>query len=100
MCDPDYWKFSNEDGQLFPVNMREFNRDLDAAIVHQERLKSARFVARDESGYYASNYAHMDAATSFRNRHQPGLDLWYEVEARTFSICERMEIGDVFSVNN
>lgn len=32
MHDPDYWKFSNEDGKLERCDMRQFERDLDAAV--------------------------------------------------------------------
>lgn len=36
MHDPDYWKFSNEDGKLERCDMRQFKADLDSAIKYQK----------------------------------------------------------------
>jgi ribosomal protein S27AE len=38
MNDPDYWKFSNEDGKLERCDMRQFERDLDAAIAYSKQF--------------------------------------------------------------
>lgn len=37
--DPDYWAFSNEDGKLERCDMRQFVKDLDAAVAYSKRLE-------------------------------------------------------------
>lgn len=42
MHDPDYWKFSNEDGKLERCDMRQFEADLDAAIKYQKEREEMK----------------------------------------------------------
>jgi hypothetical protein len=37
MHDPDWWAFNNDDGKLECCDMKQFNRDLDAAIEYSKQ---------------------------------------------------------------
>lgn len=85
MYDPDYWKFSNEDGKLERCDMRQFKADLDAAINYQKECEEMG------QGQYTATPWSVNRSSAYDNGR--GFVVWGPSGAGFGSVCRTFREG-------